>query len=520
MSCNQNQTKNINLILDILIKYGYAIDSSPMGCGKTKSAFEVFKTGGYNYLIYFCPANLIYNIKNESKKWDCNINIIISYESFRSSKNHQPKHKLLFRNEEDDDIFTISEKFEKILTNNKCLIITDEFHHFVNETYIQKAFKCVFNYCILSKKADILFLSGTPFDNIYQIINFLTLINIIKQNKLYIYSTKKNILEFKGFQDLIDYCNTINLTKTKDILSNNLITKKTIFDICYLLYINIIQYEITVSMDTPNLNIPIYCYNKYFSSSSNKIFDEVVKKLNIEIKNCKDLINIPSLLQQSQIEKIEIIVKETSKILDNIKNSKVCIYFDFDKPINLCMKLLSKYNPKAITGKLNKIERPFEIDLFQEPNLNSRLLILNSAVGSEGFNLDDIQGDYPRYVLACPNHYVKRSHQMTRRFYRLTTKSSPTIYFVYNKNNKNETSILNNLAKKSLILKETLENQVISGMKFPIDYEIIVEDEIIPQNFDFLNTKLNNPIKIKNINNIESDNSVFFNPISKKNGFF
>jgi hypothetical protein len=490
---NENQKKHSKKLIQIIKKNNFAIDSSPMGCGKTKIGFDLFLSGKYDFLFYFCPANLISNIKNESNKWNCKIDILLSYESLRSIKHHQPKHKLLKRIDNNDESnFIVSTIFENIVNNNKCLIIMDEFHHFVNENKIQQAIKSIFTYSI-DTKTNFLFLSGTPFDKIDQIVNFLKCVNIIKQDELYEFSKKKNIFELKGIQDLINFCKDINLTETNSILYQYELNTKNIMDICYFLYTNILQNVFSISLDSPKLNIPLYCYNKFFeiNEEAKKIIDETLE----EILEKKDIGDVFSLLQKSQIAKIETICKETVRILTTIPNSKVCIYYDFDKPINKSMKILKDFNPIAITGKTNKIERPLEISIFQEPNLKSRLLILNSAVGSEGINLDDTNGNFPRYVLACPNHYIKRSHQMTRRFYRITTLSSPHIYFVYSKYNKNELSILNNLAKKSLILKETLKNQVDSGMKFPIDYDVIIEGE----NNENVN-KVETPIIINNNN--------------------
>ena len=501
-----SQKSSVDDALHKFKSYKFLINNSSMGSGKTKSSLSIFQQGSYDYLFILCPANTISVWKNEK----IHIDNIISYESFRSIKGHQPKHDVLIRV---NDKFQITEYFNNIISTHKCLIILDEFQHITNENDTQQAFKILYN-TLISKNSHILALSGTPFDKHEHIINFMKLINIISHDELFVYNKKRNFLELKGITDVINFSKNINDTLTTNILASNRLTSKNIEEICYLLWIHVIQQEITIYIEPPILNIPIYCYNKYYETSLNL--------------NNLDLNNLSLLLQSAQISKIDNIVFDTIHILTTIPNSKVCIYFDYDKPIKICYNKLLLYNPIIINGKININKRQNYINSFQEYNLNTRLLIFNSAVGSESINLDDTHGNFPRYVFSCPNHYIKRSHQMTRRFYRFNTKSSPHIYFVYNKESQNETSILNNLAKKSIIMKETLKNQVLFGMRFPIDYPSIYTNELSSPNIESFNTlspniELSNTsspnIELPNIlsPNIESSNTSSLSQYKKHN---
>jgi len=68
-------------------------------------------------------------------------------------------------------------------------------------------------------------------------------------------------------------------------------------------------------------------------------------------------------------------------------------------------------------------------------------------------------------------------YQLGHRFQRLDTKSSTKVIMVYEKDHK-EVSILNCLAQKGNIMKETCNEQVLSGILFPCDYKDITEKEL------------------------------------------
>ena len=112
---------------------------------------------------------------------------------------------------------------------------------------------------------------------------------------------------------------------------------------------------------------------------------------------------------------------------------------------------------------------------FQVSSTEHRLLISNLKVASTGIDLDDKHGDYPRKCYASPNYIISDLHQLTRRFLRMDTKSTAVVRFVYGKCGRRETSILNALARKSTVLKETLPTQVENGVHFPGEYDEEVE---------------------------------------------
>jgi hypothetical protein len=139
-------------------------------------------------------------------------------------------------------------------------------------------------------------------------------------------------------------------------------------------------------------------------------------------------------------------------------------------------------------GSVPKEKRQAILKLFQKPDLEYRVYISILSVSATGIDLDDqsekcniknsMEGCFPRYAFASPGFKIDELHQLTRRFYRANTKSSTVFRFVYAKGYE-EIGLLNNLARKTTVMKETLEKQVAGGVKFPGEYESDIEDKNI-----------------------------------------
>lgn len=497
ITLNEDQKKQYENILNIWETSKIAINVAVMGSGKT---YVTSKLGeNFNCMFVVCPANIEFIWENMAKIYNLEIEII-SYDNLSSVKGRQPSHKYLTREDTNDyPTFKCTKKFKK-LVEKKCLIVADEFQNMKNKNSRYYAFKSLLKF-LDEKDSDsrAIILSGTPYDKKIHVLNTLQMVNIIKTEDIYNYNN--NRLEYLGINDLIEYSRNIDEENTELILSENFITHKNIIDICYKLYIDIIQHKLISSMPSPKLKIGIECYNCYLNmteKASEKLKEgiDMLKNLNKKyqtIEGSNERKAITTALIITQMAKTEIFARMAKFLLNENETNKIVLFFDFDEPINETAYLLKDYNPIVINGKINKRERPSLIEKFQENNSESRLLIFNMSIGCEGISLDDIHGGYKRYALGAPNYYIQRMHQMSRRFYRASTISTPTIYFVYGICGEEETSLINSLARKTNIMKETLTMQVSEGVLFPSDYKKLVENGNME--FKEVNSKI---IELKN----------------------
>ena len=173
--------------------------------------------------------------------------------------------------------------------------------------------------------------------------------------------------------------------------------------------------------------------------------------------------------------KLTTFVKETDEILSANKNNKMILALNYKtKTISVLRDLLEKYNPLILTGDItNHMKRAEIIDKFND-DPNYRLLILTTTVGREGISLHDTDGKYPRYMLISPSYRAIDISQCASRIHRDGCKSDATVRIFYGKGDGlSETKILDAMARKSDVIKGTLDSVARETILLPGDYEAV-----------------------------------------------
>lgn len=181
-------------------------------------------------------------------------------------------------------------------------------------------------------------------------------------------------------------------------------------------------------------------------------------------------------------------------IFDRIPNCKIVIFLSYKESINIIMKNLHIYNPSKITGDPDcpPSVRDTIISKFNEANLDSRLLLIISQIGSDGIELDDRDGRFPRVGLGFPDFFHTRFFQCPGRIYRRFTKSNSLFFWcLINSDTVKEESVFKSIEEKSLTMEETLRNNEILP---PINYEEIIN----PHKCDLLSLLQNITFKENN----------------------
>lgn len=182
-------------------------------------------------------------------------------------------------------------------------------------------------------------------------------------------------------------------------------------------------------------------------------------------------------------------------IFMNVRNSKVVVFLNYKESVDIITRLLSHFNPVAITGDVscNESVRNSIVERFQEPNLNVRLLLIMSQIGSDGIELDDTHGNFPRISIGLPDFYNSRYFQSPGRTLRRYTKSNSLFFFIMvNSDECLEESLDKSINNKSKVMIETLRNNDIIA---PMNFEKIYN----PDRLD-LNVLLENAGKIQQNN--------------------
>jgi hypothetical protein len=243
-------------------------------------------------------------------------------------------------------------------------------------------------------------------------------------------------------------------------------------------------------MPPPKLKVDIDCKNGYyniFNEDDELSLRKAIASLNIatrynESSNSVDIQmdsmgSITRALMKIEDAKINTFIRIGKETLMKHKNSKIGIFVNYSSSLEKLEVAFQDFNPIVLHGKIPTMKRQKLIDEFQKFDLSRRVILSNLQVCSTGVDLDDQSpdGSFPRYAFASPNYVILNLHQLTRRFLRMDSKSNSVFRFVYGKCDKRETSILNALAQKTNVMKETLELQTEHQILFPGEYSEDIE---------------------------------------------
>jgi hypothetical protein len=490
-----DQIPHVEKIMTILRRSHTAFDMSIMGAGKTYTSTEICKRFGFPRMIVICPATMEQKWKT-MEKYGVNLFKIISYQTLRSRKGSKPSHGLLDRitNKEDDGsistTFVATDLLKKIVEEG-CFFVFDEAQNIKNKNDQWQACKAITNHIVKTSGtvSRFLLLSGTPIDKEEHALNIMQMMGFIRSSKLYMYMKDQGILKLYGAKELIDYCKVINKDETEEFIRLNHMDQYNVRHICYLLFQNIVKPYITSSMPPPKLPMELDAKNGYYNIldeedekdllkgidalNSASRYNENSKTVDIKMDNMG---SITTALMKIENAKLNTIIRIAKERLEMIPNCKIGIFVNYNKSIEQLEQAFKDYNPIILHGGIPKDKRQALIDIYQKTNLDKRIIIANLQVCATGIDLDDKDGNFPRYAYASPNYMILNLQQLIYRFRRTDSKSSAVFRFVYGKSHRKEVSILNALSRKSEVLTTTLEDQVKHGIVFPGSYEEEIEE--------------------------------------------
>lgn len=475
--------------LKIMEKFKFVVNNSPLGSGKTYIAMAIYKKLNFKHLIYISTGTILEKVREILTRHNIPTNNLISYESFRSKINCQPKHGYLSRSDDSKGRktitnFTVTEKFIQ-LAREGVLIVSDEIQNVKNKSVQYDALCAVSKYIIDNDTCSrIVELSGLHAHKAEHFVLLLKRYRIITADKLV--DNRYNEQKYLGLQELINFCKNKDPILTQEILdinSTNMRDSKKVNNLCFILYNKIVQPLITCSMGSTvsSDNVTLDIKNGYYqlNDEDNKFFQSSIRNLNsiFNVKEGFTLHKYTQSLREIEISKINLMIRIATSLLDSNPNIKVVFGLNYLKTIGLLSSSLQKYGCITLTGSVKVNVRAELITSFNEPNANFRVLIGNMRIINSGIDLDDRSGNFHRYAFGSPSYFFIESHQFAHRFLRgIDTKSSTKVRFIYG-NSKLETSILNKLAESSYICKLTLKSQVDAGVKFPGSYEEEIEEK-------------------------------------------
>lgn len=465
-------------------EYGY-LDVSPFGAGKTHITFAICATFKLN-MIVICPKIAIPNWKKYAKVYGINIIAIMTYELLRGQSG-KVSHGLLYRvKDAHRDEYHATDLFDQCVRSG-LLLVFDEYHKVKNEnTQLASAHalvKGLVRNVRAGAKGRIALLSGTPCETKDSVTSTFKMLGIMLSDKPYNYNRSTKKYELTGIQEAIAKCNEYSPDETLAISCRS-VNKTTAKTICHDLYTRVLKKYVVSSMPPPNIDVDKDVKNYYILMST-----EDTERMKQGLLLFKSATNYRHEVQEVDYTKgvnwgdvttsrmtidaakVPGTCRVASEQLENDPMCKVLIYCNYTNDINEVSRLMVKYNPLIVDGRVTSTEkRNSIIELFQADNNIHRVFISNPQVGGMGIDLDDKFGNRPRYTYILPSYRFTDQYQVTGRTWRDGTKSKATIRFIYSRAFPYESGILNSMALKSKVLRSmvTKEHQ---DLKFPGEYD-------------------------------------------------
>ncbi len=498
-----DQPRHFSAMLRGLEQFKFFLDKSALGSGKTFTAMKLISELKLPHVIYISTQLILDSVKELFITYGLNHDNFITYQSLRSITGHQPRHGLLTRiekiNKKGKPVvdFKVTEKFCQMVREG-CLLIVDEVQYIKNRTLQLVAVSELEREIIKSDtKSRVLEMSGAPVNKEEHCINLMLRYQIISEPKLL--ELHRGSINLLGARSLVDFCRQLEPAKTNNLLARTNITKKNIGHLCYRLYVEVVQKYISDSMsrkqgpefvDAANGMFYLHDSDVEFLKGEIRQLESAAGYIEGEVLDCSrtNWSKVTKALQRIEISKTNLFIRLATQVLDSNPQAKVVIGLNYIKSIDSVAEALSSWGVGIIMGRIPSSKRTQQIKKFNTPDTECRVLITMMKIISTGIRLDDQDGNFPRTVFGSASYDFMACHQFPDRFLRgVTTKSSTVFRYVYGVVegsrkeilNSQERNILVALSKSTDICKETLEEQVAAGVKFPGDFVNEIEDEAV-----------------------------------------
>lgn len=479
------QRDHIETLMEILGKQHGYIDTSIPGAGKTYVTGYIAQRYGWPMLII--SSNTIINTvwKPFCAMHQLPVYDILSYQQARGSKDKQPKHPYLERVDDGKNVSFFATDTWIEIVNQGVLLVIDEIQHLKNNSAQHKACSAMIKTILdIGGVSRFALLSGSPYDQEKHVKNLLHMLGYIRSDKLYRRVNRTTYLE--GINELIVSCRSIDPFMThKTLVLCPPDSKENIVTLSHKLFVDVIKPCIVNAMPNPtNIVGRLDASSGFFDLGLQERMDITanVEALARALKYNDDNDEVEDVnttagqgyLRKIAVCKVPIFVRMARKWLEEDPTCKVVIFNRYHTPISRIATELKQYKPLVLTGKTKPANRLGIINTFEHSD-DHRLILLTTAVGSEGISLHDTRGDRPRKVLMLPDFSILDLHQAAKRCYRDGTMSDVELYMVYAKAAAKERNIINALARKTGVLRDILDQQVRDGVLFPGEYPTYTE---------------------------------------------
>jgi hypothetical protein len=500
-----HQTEHFNRILDIIDRFYFYVDGSDRGTGKTHLACAVARARGLPMLV-ICPsvakqtwmeAFQMYGMQH----WNIpGVGPIITYDSFRSTKGHQPKHGLLMRDDSGESpMFYPTASLAHIIRSG-VFIVLDECQKVKNNNAAHKALKAVIQFLYTgagqeSVRSRIGLLSGTVIDKEEQAVHFMRMTGLIDSRTLY---TKINgEVREEGIAELKTWARRVNPTAAEDFIRTHRFVpnRKEATDYAFQIFRRVIRPHVMSIMKrvvqrdetgrpTSTLNIKngFYLMEDVDAEEYQQAIQELAGAVRFNARTGTvdqprgSIGAVTNALTHIQRSKIRLMIRLALADLNlrpenNFTFYKVIIFADYFEVIDQVKAAIATagFNVLELTGRTSDKDKPTVINRFVHDD-TYRFLIANPIVGGMSVNLQNRTARWGSRVYIMPGYRINELHQASGRTDREGAVGEAYVRFVYGLTAEGNIAmnIYTAMARKGRVMSQMMEEQ---GSRFPGEYE-------------------------------------------------
>jgi hypothetical protein len=442
------QQAHFDRLTEIVDQYGFGLDLSPLGTGKTYIMCHYLQQHQPTFAraLILCPSSLKAKWMQVAKEYGI-VLYVLTYTELIGTRHQQPKHGLLHRTESvrmDDHgqpvesveysasamllewcaegLFLGADEIQALKNARSCSTLAAEvLCSTVRTTFLNGGN----TRCLLA--------SGTPVDKREQSVTFFKTMGIMTEPLTH-WNIGTRTMTNEGFGQIRAFCDTLPSTPWYTKWNRNTRRVSGAYDAnrnTFQLFVHMVIPTLSSSMPIPPREKSLFVYNTLYEI--NHANDDALNKdalqriehiMNTEPANRMLMMHAYQMLELS---KARTMAEDALRILRDQPTSKVVVGVNFRDSMEIIADCLAAYSPLLLNGDTSPTKRYEWISLFQEPNLNRRVIVGNIQVMCSGIDLDDKHGGFPRVVLVNPNFSSINMYQFVNRFIRSTDSKSHAV---------------------------------------------------------------------------------------------
>lgn len=520
ISLYPSQVAHAQRLEGILQNHPLALDLSMLGAGKTYTASHLALNKSFQFqrVVVVAPVSVQAKWEDMRRRFGVPVTRNVSFSQLRSIKCKQPKHGMLMRRDYTTEMriqgaivttdkveFTTTPLFRQYVKEG-VLLIVDEIQSVKNVSSQFLACRTLIREVVESAddpagKSRVLLLSGSPIDRLEQVVCLFRTMHVMKCDELAVFNIGRLVLEWRGLLDIENHCRDLDddgVAQARARLSLSRAHNGRLETYCYDLFQSVFKPARSSAMPVQAHDAHVTKLNAFFEVTRLRERDALSYGVDALSKACRfntvtgqienlrtgtiveSLRMITRSLLQIETGKIGLLMDAASTILDGDPNAKVVICVNYVATLRDLVSHLARYAPLVLQGCTGLNKRTEVLQSFQAPTTKHRLLIGNISVMSTGIDLDDKDGRFPRTALINPSYSTISLYQLGHRFLRADTQSDSRVLFVFGKH-ATELHLLEALARKSNIMKQTTTEQSTAGVVFPGDYKRVDGDMLLQE---------------------------------------